>query len=245
MLSVAIVVGSAVYGVFVLASSYVRFGYEALSLGKSLLYYFARIFGLESPFPPTANTLPPNTDISILPGTPSEFESRWARFAVLFVSSDNFGAYSAMVLRGLNTAAYFVMAVLPVAVLLYVCFSMSDKTIKRGRLKDSRPLRVWKLFSNAVLRRAVAAVKMYIAFVQEHKPYMVLFILVWAFGLNLSTILSVFFPLRKFAASPAERLGEPPKSGLASGDSPVRCGLPLSHPPKVLSGARSAPLVKT
>ena len=168
-LSAAVVIGSAVYGVFVLTSSYVRFGYETLSLGKSLLYYFARIFGLESPFPPTANTLPPNTDISILPGTPSEFESRWARFSVLFVSSDNFGAYSAMVLRGLNTAAYFVMAVLPVAVLLYVCFSMSDKTVKLGRLKDSRPLRVWKSFSNAVLRRVVAAVKMYIALIKEHK----------------------------------------------------------------------------
>lgn len=207
VLSAAIVVGSAVYGVFVLASSYVRFGYEALSLGKSLLYYFARIFGLESPFPPTANTLPPNTDISILPGTPAEFESRWARFAVLFVSLDNFGAYSATVLRGLNTAAYFIMAVLPAAVLLYVCFSMSDKTIKRGRLKDSRPLRLWKSFSHTVLRRVVAAVKMYIAFIKEHKPYRVLFILVWAFGLNLSTIVVGFFAFYFYFASSFDFVG--------------------------------------
>lgn len=188
ILSVTVILGSVLYGTLVLTSSYVKLGLSVLSLGKSLLFYFASILGLKSPFPPTANMLPPSIDVSIIPGTPMEFGERWRRFSTLFIDINNLKAYSAALIHGMAVAAYAILAAIPLLVLLLIAFATSDKTVRTGRIKDSMLLKVWKWFSHKIIQPIFKAVKYYTAFIKKHKPYRIIFLCVWGLSLNLATI---------------------------------------------------------
>ena len=174
--------------------SYVRFGEACKDFGLSAAYYVCELFGIDYSFSPTVTEYSGVLQWEILlPDDWNGFTASAREYFALLISGENFAGYWAKVGDIMLIAAKVIAVLLPcVIVLLLVIYKM----YRQGNTKhnqDTKPLRVFKAISKYTYQPVKCAVLCYREYLSEHKAIWICWALLWAFHLNLASIVTGFF----------------------------------------------------
>ncbi len=174
--------------------SYIRFGETCKDFGLSAAYYVCELFGIDYSFTPTVTEDSGVLQWEIfLPDNWAGFTASAREYFALLISGENFAGYWAKVGDIMLIAAKVIAVLLPcVIVLLLVIYKM----YRQGNTKhnqDTKPLRVFKAISKYTYQPVKCAVLCYREYLSEHKAIWICWALLWAFHLNLASIVTGFF----------------------------------------------------
>ena len=192
-LSVLISAAFVALGVFVFSASYVRFWEAITDMGRSIGVYFCEIFSI--PYTFTASFLQPSSVFGwadYLPENYDGFKQGAANYFSLLFSKENFSAWGRSVGVFLGSTAKVLILILP---LLFILFFVVRWLYRKGNRRhnyDTVPLRIFKWIAAHTYQPVKAYIKDYLAFLKEHRPVWVCWLVLWAFHLNLASIVAAF-----------------------------------------------------
>lgn len=192
-LSVLISVVFVVLGVFVFSASYVRFWEAITDMGRSIGIYFCEIFSI--PYTFTATFLQPSSVFGwadYLPENYDGFKQGAASYFSLLFSKENFSAWGRSVGVFLGSTAKVLILILPLLFILFFAVRWLYRKGNRKHNKDTVPLRIFKWIAAHTYQPVKAYIKDYLAFLKEHRPVWVCWLVLWAFHLNLASIVAAF-----------------------------------------------------
>ena len=188
--------------IFVFPSAFGRVIEAFRDLGLSIGYYFTGLTG-DSPINVTVNDLPKNPFFENvdMPAFPlPTFPEDWATFKRLFVefwhlfaTKENIKSYVVSFFTALGGTAKVLIYIVPVfaSVLVLIRFSLSKENNDFGR--DTKPLKVYKKITKYTILPTKKWLVDFFDFVKGNKPYLIVWGIIWAYNLNLFTILIEFF----------------------------------------------------
>ena len=182
--------------VFVFPNGVIRILESLQDLFWSVLYYFVELFDLNYAIIPTVNEYSsiPWTPIWGLPATWEEFQSCWAKYWELFISSDNLSAYFVSVGDvALIVSQFFLLLFAPLILVLYLVFQRYLSAHNNDYDKDSKALVRFKKISSKMYRPIKSWIKSFRLFLSENDKYYKLWLLIWAYNFNVITIVIEFF----------------------------------------------------
>ena len=193
-LTVALTIAFILLGAFVFRVAYCRTIEGLIDLYGSFKYYFCVLFGFPVDGIPSVaeRSKVLNWDV-ILPADFETFKANCIAFFRLFISKENF-------LSWLNTAGGKAGVLAKIFVILLPCILAVIIAIKRlyakGNTKhnvDTVPLRVFKKISAVTYQPTKRFVCGYIDFLREHNWIWISWLIMWAFHLNIASIVIEFF----------------------------------------------------
>lgn len=181
-------------GVFRFSTSYIRF-IEALGdLWNSVKFYFLEIFGIPHITPPTVEQYSEVMKWDIfLPENFESFKQETATYFDLLFSKSNLAAYGDFVVGKLEIIAKASAMVLPCILLLVLAIKKIYGASNTDHGKDTVPLRVFKWLSSKTYQPIKRWVLSYIALMKENVYIPISWAILWAFHLNLASIVVAFF----------------------------------------------------
>ena len=191
---VATTVGFILCSVFVFPSAFKRLLEGGRDFGVSVGYFFAELFGKTDTVTPTVTQLPDMDNLPVLtiPETLEGFKIKLQEYFVLFKSNSNLYKYFMFLDKVFLVLTKGLLLVIPFVLLVYLLFQQYLKTENNHYDKDSKPL---KIFKKAVQRTYAPLKKQVLGFVdflKNNKAYYIVWLLIWAYNLNLFTILLEF-----------------------------------------------------
>ena len=193
VLSVLISAAFIVLGATVFSASYVRFWEAVSDMGMSVAVYFCEIFSISYTF--TATFLQPSSVFGwadYLPENYDGFKQDATSYFSLLFSKENFTAWGQSVGVFLGNTAKVLILILPVAVILFFVVRWLYRKGNKKHNKDTVPLRIFKWIAAHTYQPVKAYIKDYLAFLKEHRPVWVCWLVLWAFHLNLASIVAAF-----------------------------------------------------
>ncbi len=193
VLSVLISAAFVALGVFVFSASYVRFWEAITDMGRSIGIYFCEIFSI--PYTFTATFLQPSSVFGwadYLPENYDGFKQGVASYFSLLFSKENFSAWGRSVGVFLGSTAKVLILILPLLFILFFVVRWLYRKGNRKHNKDTVPLRIFKWIAAHTYQPVKAYIKDYLAFLKEHRPVWVCWLVLWAFHLNLASIVAAF-----------------------------------------------------
>lgn len=192
---IGITLGFLACTVFLFPYAFGRLLESIRDFGLSAAYYFVELFGFKHEITPTVNnfTQMPFELPFHLPATWGEFQAAWGEYWQLWASKDNFYAYLSWVGNMLFILCQVLLLVVPLILVAYILLRRYLQTHNNDYNKDSKPLKVFKKVSDFTYRPIKQWLKAFILFVQEHKPYCIIWLCLWAFHFNLFSIALSFF----------------------------------------------------
>lgn len=192
--SAIVSVGFVLLGFLVFSSSYLRAFEAGGNLIDSIKFYFSELFGIAHNTAPAVNAWSEVMKWDIL--LPSDFDTfkvSAVRFFELLVDKENFIGYWSVVGDKSSVAAKVIAIALP-CVLVFV-FALkrlyANGNTKHG--KDTLPLKAFKLVSRATYQPVKRFVLGYIDFLKHTNWLWICWLVLWAFHLNLVSIVLGFF----------------------------------------------------
>ena len=174
--------------------SYLRFGEACRDFGLSVAYYFCELFGVEYSFTPTVTEYSSVMQWDILlPSDFAGFTDAAGRYFSLLISSENFAGYWESVAIGLEGAAKVLIIALPCVLLFVIIVRAMYRRSNTKHNHDTLPLRVFKWLARRTYQPIKRAVRSYLTFLKRHLWIVVCWALLWAFHLNLASIVIGFF----------------------------------------------------
>lgn len=176
-------------GVFVFRQAYLRFWETLCDFGRSIAYYFCGIFGIEHNIPPTVTEYSSvmRWDI-LLPSDFTGFQSSAADYFGLLFSKDNFTAWGQTLANTLGNAAKIISILLPcIVILIFAVKRLYAKGNNRYN-KDTAPLRIFKKTMSVTYQPAKIFTLSYLSFLKEHGAVWICWLVLWAFHLNMTSI---------------------------------------------------------
>ena len=181
-------------GVFHFNTSYIRFAEALGDLWNSVKFYFLEIFGVVHITPPTVEKYSEVMKWDIfLPENFESFKTEAAAYFDLLFSKSNLSAYGDLVFGKLEIVAKASAMVLPCILLLVLAIKKIYGASNNDHGKDTIPLRVFKWLSSKTYQPIKRWVLSYIAFMKEYGYIPILWAILWAFHLNLASIIIAFF----------------------------------------------------
>ena len=181
-------------GVFHFNTSYVRFAEALGDLWNSVKFYFLEIFGVVHITPPTVEKYSEVMKWDIfLPENFESFKTEAAAYFDLLFSKSNLSAYGDLVFGKLEIVAKASAMVLPCILLLVLAIKKIYGAGNNDHGKDTIPLRAFKWLSSKTYQPIKRWVLSYIAFMKEYGYIPILWAILWAFHLNLASIIIAFF----------------------------------------------------
>lgn len=181
-------------GAFVFRVAYCRYKESLIDLYGSFKYYFCVLFGF--PIDGIPSVAERSTVLKwdvILPADFETFKANCVSFFRLFVSKENF-------LSWLNTAGGKAGVWAKIFAILLPCILAVIIAIKRlyakGNTKhnvDTVPLRIFKKISAVTYQPTKCFICGYINFLREHSRIWISWAVMWAFHLNIASIVIEFF----------------------------------------------------
>ena len=192
--TVAITATFLLLGIFVFGVSYKRFYEAIIDLYGGFLYYIRVLFGFET------NGLPNVTDyskiidsVTILPSDVEGFKSNATIYFKTLVSKENFLSWLGATGQKASVLAKVLTILLPCVLVLII-------TVKRLYVKgnnnynmDTLPLCAFKKISAVTYQPIKRFICGYIEFLREHNWIWISWLVMWAFHLNLASIVIAFF----------------------------------------------------
>ena len=181
-------------GVFVFRLSYYR-SFEALiDLYGSFKYYFCVLFGFET------NGLPSVTgyskiieSVSILPSDIDGFKSNAGTYFTILISKENFLSWLGATGQKASVLAKVLTILLPCVLVLIIAIKRLYAKGNNNYNVDTLPLRAFKKISAVTYQPTKRFVCGYIDFLQAHNWVCISWLVMWAFHLNLASIVIAFF----------------------------------------------------
>ena len=174
--------------------SYLRFGEACRDFGLSVAYYFCELFGIDYFFTPTVTEYSAVMQWDIL--LPSDFvgftDAAGKYFSLLF-SGENFSGYWSAVGRILGIIAKVLIIALPCVLLIVVIVRAIYRRQNTKHNHDTLPLRIFKWLARQTYQPIKRAVRSYLAFLKRHLWIVVCWAILWAFHLNLASVVIGFF----------------------------------------------------
>ena len=193
-LTVALTIAFILLGAFVFRVAYCRTIEALIDLYGSFKYYFCVLFGfpVDGITSVTERSKVLNWDV-ILPADFETFKANCIAFFRLFISKENF-------LSWLNSTGGKAGVWAKIFVILLPCILAVIIAIKRlyakGNTKhnvDTIPLRIFKKISAVTYQPTKRFICSYIDFLREHNWIWISWLIMWAFHLNLASIVIEFF----------------------------------------------------
>lgn len=193
-LTIALTIAFILLGTFVFRVAYCRYKEALIDLYDSFKYYFCVLFGFGT------EGLPSVTDCSrIMQWTvilPSDFESfkdnATMYFSMLF-SKENFLSWLSAAGAKASVWAKVLTILLPCIIVLIIVIK---RLYAKGNTKhnvDTIPLRVFKKISAVTYQPTKRFICGYIDFLREHSWIWISWLIMWAFHLNIASIVIEFF----------------------------------------------------
>lgn len=186
---------------FFIVFSLFQFPYALARLGESIKgfwdcckYYYFELFTENNNITPIINDLS-KVSFDMAFNIPSEWESfkvYMERFFELFSKEENFIDFLGSFSTFIYNLSYFILLVIPTSLILTLYFWFFLKKKNNDYDVDSKPLRYWKNFSNKVLQPIKKWFLSYYDFLNKHKLYYILSIIIWGFAFNLISIVISF-----------------------------------------------------
>ena len=182
-------------GVLVFQKSYLRIWEACKDLGNSAKYYFCEIFGIEHS---TNVTVGNNSNViegggqSIMPDTPQEFgTTAWIYFKLL-INGKNITAWTGLIGQKTVVTARFLVLAIPFFLLLGFAIKKLYGRRNTKHNRDTLPLKIFKRVSAVTYQPLKRFVIGYIEFLKTYEKIIKAWLILWAFHLNLSTIVIEF-----------------------------------------------------
>ena len=181
-------------GVFHFNTSYIRFAEALGDLWNSVKFYFFEIFGVTHITPPTVEKYSEVMKWDIfLPENFESFKQETAAYFDLLFSKSNLSAYGDFVFGKLEIVAKASAMVLPCILILVLAIKKIYGASNNDHGKDTIPLRVFKWLSSKTYQPIKRWVQSFIALMKENTYIPILWAILWAFHLNLASIIVAFF----------------------------------------------------
>ncbi len=181
-------------GVFVFRLSYCRTFEGLIDLYGSFKYYFSVLFGFET------NGLPSVTDyskiidsVTILPSDVEGFKSNATAYFRLLISKDNFLSWLGATGQKASVLAKVLTILLPCILVLIIAIKRLYAKGNNNYNVDTLPLHAFKKISAVTYQPIKRFVCGYIEFLREHNWIWISWLVMWAFHLNLASIVIAFF----------------------------------------------------
>lgn len=180
-------------GVLVFEKSYLRIWESCKDLGNSAKYYFCEIFGIEHS---TNVTVGNNSNVidegGLLPDTPQEFGTKAGIYFRLLINGKNITAWTGLIGQKTVVTARFLVLAIPFFLLLGFAIKKLYGRRNTKHNRDTLPLRIFKGFSAVTYQPLKRFVIGYIEFLKTYEKIVTAWLILWAFHLNLATIVIEF-----------------------------------------------------
>ena len=193
-LTIALTIAFILLGIFVFKVAYCRTFEALIDLYGSFKYYFCVLFGFET------NGLPSVTHYSkiidsapILPSDVEGLKSNAAAYFSLLVSKENFLSWLGATGQKASVLAKVLTILLPCVLVLIIAVKRLYAKGNNNYNADTLPLRVFKKISAVTYQPTKRFVCGYIGFLQAHNWVWISWLVMWAFHLNLASIVIAFF----------------------------------------------------
>lgn len=165
-----------------------RYGQAFEDFVRSFCYYFVfLVTGRKDVIAQTIQIFPAEME-TLLPLSFEEFKRLAELYVQLFFTKEVFLAWLDKTLQIIGDVAYYLsLFALPIVTWIIVMIVVYNSTDKDHN-KDSGPLRCWKRFRDKFIKPCANAVKGYFRFLKSRKLYVLAFVLIWGYALNLLTI---------------------------------------------------------
>lgn len=192
--SAIVSVGFVLLGIFVFSSSYLRAFEAGGSLINSIKFYFCEIFGIAHNTVPTVNSWSEVIEWDIL--LPSDFEAfkvSAVQFFELLADKENFIGYWSVVGDKSAVVAKVIAIALPCVLVFVFALKRLYANGNTKHNKDTLPLKAFKSVSRATYQPLKRFVLGYIDFLKQTNCLWICWLMMWAFHLNLVSIVLDFF----------------------------------------------------
>lgn len=180
-------------GFFVFRSSYMRFGETLCNLWNSVKFYFCRILKINSDVMPTVEN---HSDILDFDNNiPAEFDGFKAivkNYFALFFNSGNFKDWCIVFLHGIEIVGETAVIIFPILLLLRLALKFLYRNENNNYNKDTLPLKLFKKLSLVTYQPVKRIALSYAKFVKDNSVIWAVWLAIWAFNLNLVSIVTEF-----------------------------------------------------
>ncbi len=193
-LTIALTTAFILLGVFVFPLSYCRYKEALIDLYGSFKYYFCVLFGFETEGLPSVTDYSKIIDsVTILPSDVEGFKSNAATYFRTLVSKENFLSWLGATGQKASVLAKVLTILLPCVLLLIIAVKRLYAIGNNNYDVDTLPLRAFKKISAVTYQPTKRFVCGYIEFLREHSWMWISWLVMWAFHLNLASIVIAFF----------------------------------------------------
>lgn len=181
-------------GVFVFKVSYLRFFESVLDLFSSIQFFFCKVLKIETQISPTVTEYSKRLDWElVLPKDFNGFKNLIEGYFSLLFTSGNFVNYIFKVAKFLSGFAKVLVLLLPCAFIVVIIFKGLYKSGNNKYNEDTVPLKIFKFISGytyAPLKRLIIS---FISFLKVRNKILIFWGVIWAFNLNIASIVVSFF----------------------------------------------------
>ena len=192
-LSILITISFVLLAIFVFSSSYLRFGETIRDLGCSIAFYFCEIFGIGYELPKAVGgnsaIIPDNPN---LPATANSFFTQAKAYFARLFDADNFGGWWATTANKIELWSKVLLLALPCIILLILLIKKIYEKGNNRYDKDTIPLKAYKNIKKYTYEPVKGYITDFICFLRTNKWIWISWAAVWAFNLNLASIITAF-----------------------------------------------------
>ena len=192
--TVAITIIFLLLGLFVFGVSYKRLYEAIIDLYGGFLYYIRVLFGMKTSELPSVTDYSKIIDgVTILPSDVEGFKSNTATYFRMLVSKENFLSWLSATGQKANVLAKVLTILLPCILVLIIAVKRLYAKENNNYNVDTLPLRALKKISAVTYQPIKRFVSGYIEYLREHNWIWISWLVMWAFHLNLTSIVIAFF----------------------------------------------------
>lgn len=194
LLTVLLTAGFILFGVFVFGKSYLRLAETVKDLYDSIIFYGATLLYLPAGTQPTVNAY--STVLTwqgYLPDSSEKIKEFFGTFLKLLIDKENFMLWANGVFRVLGVMLEIVILALPVIILFVVLLKRAYRKPNNNYNRDTVPLKAFKKIMKVSVLPVYNFIRGYTDFVKDKRWLKIIWFLIWAFNLNVASIITAFF----------------------------------------------------
>lgn len=176
-------------GIFVFRNSYLRLIETVNDLYTSIVFYGETIFNIHTEISPTVNNYSGVLSWNgYLPDSLDKVKECFGTFFTLFGDKENFMIWANSVISILGVVIGIFIIALPIIVLLFVLLKRAYRKPNNKYNRNTVPLKAFKKIISVSVLPVYNFIRGYTDFIKDKRWLKIIWLLIWAFNLNLSSI---------------------------------------------------------
>ena len=194
LLTVILTATFVLLGVFVFRNSYLRLIETAKDFYKSVVYYGSTLFSIKTEIVPTVNGYSQVFSWQgYLPDSLDKVKDFFSIFFATFVDKENFNLWLNGIMSVLGVVLEIIVFALPIVLILVILIKKAYRRYNNNYNRDTVPLKIFKFTAKISFVPVYNFIRGYMDFLRDKRWIKIIWILLWAFNLNLSSIAIGFF----------------------------------------------------